>query len=147
MYTKQNVPKDRKTEWEFRAQQRALCSCRFCSFKINNHSFYKYSQPKTFTFYMQHKPKHTWWHRLRLCPQTPDWGTFAVRLFISTMGRCRNKQSLSGEGDPRNSLCHKMLWLLIHKVIKLRAAPEASHNGDNRSSPSSFHTMMKHRLY
>lgn len=46
MYTKQNVPKDRKAEWEFKAinKERIPHPCKFCSVQMNNFSFYKYIQ-------------------------------------------------------------------------------------------------------
>lgn len=110
MYMKQNAPKDRKREWNLGAvnKERTLCSCRFFSFQMNNLSFYKYIQhvyldlkpSHAFRFYMQHKPKRTWWHLLRLCLQTPDWGTFAFRLVIYTMGRCRNRVKLLQGVEP-----------------------------------------------
>lgn len=131
MYTKQNVPKDRKTEWELRAvnKERIPCSCRFFSFQRNNFSFYKYIQHTywdlkpsyAFSFYMQHKPKNTWWHVLRLCPQTPDWGTFAFRLFISTMGCCRNNVKPLQGGGP-------MMQLFISQDSLITDSPDHKAN-------------------
>lgn len=110
MCMKQNVPKDGKTERDLKAvnKERTPRSCRFCSFQMKNFSFYKYIQrvywdPKpshAFRFYMQHKLKHTGWHLLRLCPQTPNWGTFAFRLVIYTMGHWRNRVNLLQGGEP-----------------------------------------------